>query len=200
MPVTCTMEICRVLALCCLVLCSSAFSPSLLGGRITSVLYGLSYKDVVVGEGDRVASGDLISVHYVGKFKDKSGKDVVFEDSRAAKVNRGVMGAMEGDPIKFPIGKGNVIAGWEQGILGNKEIPPMRAGGMRKLSVPAELAYGKEGRGVIRANQDLEFEVELTSIDVVEQNLVRQAFFLSIPAVGAILLLNSIYLFATGQA
>ncbi|KAL3609669.1 hypothetical protein D5086_000689, partial [Populus alba] len=70
--------------------------------------------------------------HYVGKLE--SGK--IFDSS----YNRG-------KPLTFRVGVGEVIKGWDQGILGGDGIPPMLAGGKRKLKLPPELAYGMRGAG-----------------------------------------------------
>jgi len=159
---------------------------------------GISYEDIQVGDGESVASGSQVAIHYTGTYVDKSGKNVEFENSRNTKVNKGVMGAMEGMPIMFPIGKGKVIVGWEQGILGNDEITAMKVGGQRKLVIPSDLAYGTEGRGVIPGDQELIFDVELVSVK--KELFYNKIFFIAVPAVFGFLILNSIYMVLTGQA
>ena len=61
--------------------------------------------------------------------------------------------------LKFTLGAGRVIAGWEEGIAS------MRVGGTRKLLIPSELAYGEAGAGAIPPNSDIEFECELLTIE-----------------------------------
>ncbi|MCD7464975.1 hypothetical protein HAX54_000326 [Datura stramonium] len=88
---------------------------------------GLGYCDKVVGYGPEAVKGQLIKAHYVGKLE--NGK--VFDSS----YNRG-------KPLTFRVGVGEVIKGWDQGILGGDGFPPMLAGGKRKLKIPPELGYG----------------------------------------------------------
>ncbi|CAL9241733.1 FKBP-type peptidyl-prolyl cis-trans isomerase domain [Arabidopsis thaliana x Arabidopsis arenosa] len=93
---------------------------------------GLAFCDKVVGYGPEAVKGQLIKAHYVGKLE--NGK--VFDSS----YNRG-------KPLTFRIGVGEVIRGWDQGILGSDGIPPMLTGGKRTLKIPPELAYGDRGAG-----------------------------------------------------
>ena len=105
---------------------------------------GLEYIEVEAGSGTQAKAGDTVSVHYTGKFQD--GK--VFDSS----VSRG-------EPITFPLGKGNVIKGWDEGIA------LMKIGGKAQLIIPPNLAYGERGAsGVIPPNATLVFDVELVSI------------------------------------
>ncbi len=100
--------------------------------------------DVKVGTGPAVKAGDLVSVHYVGKLA--NGK--VFDSSKT-----------RGMPSDFPIGRGQVIKGWDVGLVG------MRAGGVRTLVIPPDEAYGAKGVSpVIPPNSTLYFEVELIGI------------------------------------
>ena len=106
---------------------------------------GLGYVDIVEGTGARPKTGDNVSVHYTGWLK--SGQK--FDSS----VDRG-------QPLVFPIGKGRVIKGWDEGV------GTMRVGGKRKLVIPAHLGYGDRGAGgVIPPGATLIFEVELLAID-----------------------------------
>ena len=105
---------------------------------------GLIKEDLVVGNGARAEAGNDVVVHYVGWMQ--GGKQ--FDSSRARR-----------DPLDFALGAGDVIKGWDQGIEG------MRQGGKRKLTIPAELAYGDKGcGGVIPPHATLVFEVELLEI------------------------------------
>jgi FKBP-type peptidyl-prolyl cis-trans isomerase len=104
----------------------------------------LVVEDVTVGTGAAVASGDVITVHYVGTFVDGT----QFDSSLA-----------RGMPFTFRIGVGAVIRGWDQGLIG------MRVGGKRRLTIPPSLAYGSQGQGSIPPNATLRFEVDLLSIE-----------------------------------
>ncbi|KAJ8561142.1 hypothetical protein K7X08_027332 [Anisodus acutangulus] len=112
---------------------------------------GLAYCDKVVGTGPEAVKGQLIKAHYIGKLE--NGK--VFDSS----YNRG-------KPLTFRVGVGEVIKGWDQGILGGDGFPPMLAGGKRKLKIPPELGYGIRGAGcrggtcIIPPDSVLLFDVE----------------------------------------
>lgn len=103
----------------------------------------LIVEDVVVGTGATAASGDTLTVDYVGTLLD--GRK--FDSSIDA-----------GQPFTFRLGAGQVIAGWDQGLVG------MRVGGKRRLTVPPSLAYGNRQRGSIPPNSTLRFEVDLLAI------------------------------------
>jgi peptidylprolyl isomerase len=98
-------------------------------------------KDVVVGHGPAAKSGDSLSMQYLGALFD-TGKQ--FEASWDS-----------GQPFDFVLGQGNVIAGWDQGIVG------MKAGGRRLLVIPADLAYGQQAQAKIPANSTLVFVVDV---------------------------------------
>ena len=106
--------------------------------------YQLEIEDIVVGEGDEAASGRVVEVHYVG-VSWKTGKQFDASWDRGA-------------TFKFGLGKGQVIAGWDQGVAG------MKVGGRRRITVPPMLAYGKRGAGgVIGPDETLVFVVDLIS-------------------------------------
>ena len=97
------------------------------------------------GQGEReVQGGDYILIHYTGTLLDGT----KFDSSHD-----------RGKPFKTRIGVGEVIAGWDMGVLG------MKVGGKRKLVIPPQLAYGNQEIGVIPANSTLVFEVELLEIE-----------------------------------
>lgn len=105
----------------------------------------LMMKDEVVGTGDVAKAGDTVTVNYVGALTNGT----VFDAS--AKHGSG--------GFTFTLGAGQVIKGWDQGILG------MKVGGKRILAIPAALAYGNQAVGsAIPANSDLIFEVELLKV------------------------------------
>ncbi|HEU5475196.1 MAG TPA: FKBP-type peptidyl-prolyl cis-trans isomerase [Actinophytocola sp.] len=105
----------------------------------------LVVEDITVGEGQEARAGQTVTVHYVGVTHD-SGKE--FD----ASWNRG-------EPFRFPLGGGRVIAGWDQGVAG------MKVGGRRKLTIPPHLAYGDRGAGgVIKPGETLIFVVDLLGV------------------------------------
>jgi FKBP-type peptidyl-prolyl cis-trans isomerase len=112
--------------------------------QVIETASGLGYVDLVDGAGAQPKTGDSVTVHYTGWLK--SGEK--FDSSRD-----------RGQPFVFPIGRGRVIKGWDEGVAG------MRIGGKRKLVIPAHLGYGDRGAGgVIPPGATLIFEVELLAI------------------------------------
>ncbi|GAB4100045.1 FKBP-type peptidyl-prolyl cis-trans isomerase [Sinomonas halotolerans] len=101
--------------------------------------------DLIEGEGREVAPGDTVSAHYVGVAW-STGEE--FD----ASWNRGT-------PLDFRVGVGQVIQGWDQGLLG------MKVGGRRRLEIPSELAYGSRGAGgAIKPDEALIFVVDLVGV------------------------------------
>lgn len=101
--------------------------------------------DLIEGDGPEATAGDTVSAHYVG---------VAFSTGEEfdASWNRGT-------PLEFKVGVGQVIQGWDQGILG------MKVGGRRRLEVPAAMAYGDQGAGAaIAPGESLIFIVDLMGI------------------------------------
>jgi FKBP-type peptidyl-prolyl cis-trans isomerase len=107
------------------------------------LLKRVTIEDTKVGEGQEVKSGDVVCIDYKGTLLD--GK--VFDESYK-----------RGQPFVTQIGVGRVIPGWDLGIVGLKE------GGKRKLTIPADLAYGSRDSNGIPANSTLIFEVELVKV------------------------------------
>ncbi len=104
----------------------------------------LLIEDIKVGDGIEATSGKKVTVHYVGTLT--SGNK--FDSSRD-----------RGKGFSFELGRGQVIKGWDQGVAG------MKIGGMRKLTIPPDLAYGERGfPPVIPPGSTLVFEVELLGV------------------------------------
>ena len=105
---------------------------------------GLVIDEIEVGSGETAVKGKMVSVHYTGWLTDGT----KFDSSKD-----------RNDPVKFPLGAGHVIRGWDEGVQG------MQEGGKRKLTIPPELGYGARGAGgVIPPNATLTFEVELLKV------------------------------------
>ena len=104
----------------------------------------LQTKDLVVGTGAEAKKGSTVYVNYVGALY-KNGKE--FDSSWK-----------RNEPFLFVIGTGEVISGWDKGVVG------MKVGGRRELIIPSSLAYGKTGNPSIGPNEALIFIVDLLSV------------------------------------
>ena len=110
---------------------------------MTTTPSGLRYQDLAPGTGAVAEPGHEVSVHYTGWLTDGT----EFDSS-----------VRHGEPLTFQLGRGRVIAGWDEGVAG------MKVGGRRKLVIPPELGYGAVRNGPIPANATLVFDVELLGV------------------------------------
>lgn len=110
----------------------------------TTTASGLQYQDLTVGNGAEARPGMTAEVHYVGTLLNGAKFDASYDRN---------------ETLKFVIGAGEVIAGWDEGVIG------MKTGGKRKLVVPPQLGYGSRDLGIIPPNSTLVFEVELISVN-----------------------------------
>ncbi|HTH95422.1 MAG TPA: FKBP-type peptidyl-prolyl cis-trans isomerase [Rhodocyclaceae bacterium] len=111
----------------------------------TTTASGLIIEEIVEGDGATAAVGQTVSVHYTGWLTDGT----KFDSSKD-----------RNEPFEFPLGRGWVIRGWDEGVQG------MKIGGTRKLTIPPEIGYGERGAGgVIPPNATLVFEVELLGLN-----------------------------------
>ena len=105
----------------------------------------LKIEDESVGTGDTAVAGKKVTVNYSGTLTDGTKFDSSYD---------------RGEPFSFNLGAGEVIRGWDQGVVG------MKVGGKRKLTVPPELGYGSRGAGsAIPPNATLIFEVDLLRVE-----------------------------------
>ena len=126
---------------------SNPVAPTNPGG--SNSVTTLRITDTRVGTGAEAVNGRLITVNYTGWLYDENAaanKGMQFDTS----TGRG--------PYSFTLGARQVIAGWDQGLVG------MRVGGLRNLVIPASLAYGSQGNPPIPPNAALVFDVELVSV------------------------------------
>ncbi len=122
------------------VLDTSPPSPS---SNATTTASGLVYEDLKAGDDATAQNGDTLSVNYTGWLQDGTKFD--------SSIDRG-------QTYDFPLGAGQVIAGWDEGVVG------MKVNGTRLLVIPPSLGYGSTPNGPIPANSTLIFEVQLVAI------------------------------------
>jgi len=108
----------------------------------------LKTNDIILGEGALAVRGTTVTVHYTGWLYEKGRRGRKFDSSLDT-----------GQPFTFRLGAGEVIPGWDVGIIG------MRVGGKRELIIPPEMGYGEAGAPpVIPPNSALDFEVQLIEV------------------------------------
>ena len=113
-------------------------------GKVVTLPGGLKYEDMTVGTGATATKGKTVVAHYTGTLPDGT----KFDSSRD-----------RNEPFSFPLGGGQVIKGWDEGIVG------MKVGGRRKLTIPYQLAYGEQGSPpAIPPKATLLFDVELMEV------------------------------------
>ena len=123
---------------------SMPIKASVLGAKAITTESGLRYEDTIIGNGPGPQPGQDVTVHYTGTLVDGTKFDSSLD---------------RGQPFTFKIGVGQVIKGWDEGVM------TMKVGGKRKLVIPPQLGYGARGAGgVIPPNATLVFEVELLSV------------------------------------
>ncbi len=123
---------------------SQAVVPEAAANNISVKDSGLIVQDTVVGTGAEATSGAKVTVHYIGLLSDGTKFDSSVD---------------HGQPFVFTLGAGEVIKGWDEGVVG------MKIGGTRVLGIPPELAYGDRQIGTIPANSSLFFQVQLLSVE-----------------------------------
>ena len=106
---------------------------------------GLVIEDIKIGDGQEVEKFNIVTVNYTGLLEDGTKFDSSLNPGRT--------------PFRFTVGAGQVIQGWDQGLIG------MKIGGTRKLTIPPELGYGSRDNGPIPANSTLIFEIDLLGIE-----------------------------------
>jgi peptidylprolyl isomerase len=106
----------------------------------------LQVEDLVVGDGPEATEGHEVEVHYVGvAWSTRKQFDASWD---------------RGQPFRFGLGGGQVIKGWDQGVVG------MRVGGRRQVTIPPSLGYGRAGAGgVVKGGETLVFVVDLLAVD-----------------------------------
>jgi peptidylprolyl isomerase len=122
---------------------SMPIKASVLGAKAVTTQSGLRYEDIVVGTGPSPQPDQEVTVNYTGMLENGTKFDSSLD---------------HGEPLKFKIGVGRVIKGWDEGVM------TMKVGGKRKLVIPPQLGYGARGVGPIPPNATLVFEVELLGV------------------------------------
>jgi len=123
---------------------------------IPADLSELKIEDVKIGDGNEAVTGSALEMNYIGMLRNGTVFDTSLEDV-AKEV--GIYNAQRPyDSLPFTLGIGQVIQGWDQGIIGMKE------GGVRRLAIPANMAYGERAMGSIPANSILIFEATLIKV------------------------------------
>ena len=105
----------------------------------------LIIEDIIVGQGAEAVKHSIITVNYTGWLEDGTKFDSSLNPGR--------------EPLRFTLGAGQMIQGFDQGIVG------MKVGGKRKLTIPPNLGYGSQDKGIIPPNSTLIFELDLLIVE-----------------------------------
>lgn len=105
----------------------------------------LIIEDIIVGQGAEAVKYSIITVNYTGWLEDGTKFDSSLNPGR--------------EPLRFTLGAGQMIQGFDQGIVG------MKVGGKRKLTIPPNLGYGSQDKGIIPPNSTLIFELDLLIVE-----------------------------------
>ena len=134
------------------VLVGSIAACSAKPGAVPAPVASMQTSQLKAGTGAGIAAGQIAVVQYTGWLYDAAAtgnKGKQFDSSRSG-----------GQPFRFPVGAGQVIKGWDQGVAG------MKVGESRRLVIPADLAYGDSGAGgVIPPGATLVFDIDLNAIE-----------------------------------
>ena len=105
----------------------------------------LIIEDIIVGQGAEAVKYSIVTVNYTGWLEDGTKFDSSLNPGR--------------EPLRFTLGAGQMIQGFDQGIVG------MKVGGKRKLTIPPNLGYGSQDKGIIPPNSTLIFELDLLIVE-----------------------------------
>ena len=105
----------------------------------------LIIEDIIIGQGAKAVKYSIITVNYTGWLEDGTKFDSSLNSGR--------------EPLRFTLGAGQMIQGFDQGI------PGMKVGGKRKLTIPPNLGYGSQDKGIIPPNSTLIFELDLLIVE-----------------------------------
>ncbi len=146
-----TTTIIGLLSILLITACQPQGETEMVENADSSGITELQITDIVDGDGPTAEAGQNVVVHYTGWLYDPSQPD-----NKGTKFDSSVD---RGEPFSFPLGKGRVIRGWDEGFAG------MQIGGKRILVIPPDMGYGARGAGgAIPPNATLMFEVDLLDI------------------------------------
>ncbi|KQV54550.1 MULTISPECIES: FKBP-type peptidyl-prolyl cis-trans isomerase [unclassified Duganella] len=129
--------------------CDRGKAPAPASSQAEAPAIALQKIDTVVGTGKEAVAGANVAVNYTGW---------IYEPNSPQQHGAQFDSSIGRSPFNFPLGAGQVIPGWDQGVQG------MKVGGKRTLIVPASLGYGSNGVGPIPPNSNLVFDVELLEV------------------------------------
>jgi peptidylprolyl isomerase len=138
----------------CFIVQSAPTTAPAISGQTVTLKGGLKYIDIKVGTGPAAQKGSKITANYTGWLATTCQK---FDSSYDAHANQTGQ-SQPPQPFTVALGEGQVIPGWDQGLVG------IKAGGIRRLYIPSALAYGPQGSGPIPGNTNLIFDVQIVSI------------------------------------